>query len=167
MRYLSFVSLFVLMLTVSHGLCLSLALLRDGQPRMQLNSARSHLHPRVAPVRASLAAAPVRAHCGAAFLLNTVRPLVSVSLACHLRYADFCRMLRGSSPSLAMHRLLPNAARLLPLTCDASTFALPHLPGSSRAPSSPSLHALSSQARHWLEVRTIVFWTLTIASIST
>ena len=37
--------------------------------------------------------------------------------------------------------------------------SLPHLPWSSRAPNL-SLHALSSQACHLLEVRTIMFWTL-------
>ena len=36
-----------------HGLCLSHALLSDGHPRMQLNSARSGLRPR-APAKASL-----------------------------------------------------------------------------------------------------------------
>ena len=54
--------------------------------------------------------------------------------------------------SLAMHRLLLNASRLLRLTCDASTFAecceasLPHLPRSSRAPrtSEPSRSLISS-----------------------
>ena len=88
--------------------------------------------------------------------------------------AEYCETSceRLTCVSFAVCRLLPNASRLLPLTCDASTFAecceasLPHLPGSSRAPSSLSLHALSSQARHWLEVRTIVFWTLTIASMN-
>ena len=32
----------------------------------------------------------IRGHCGADFLLNTVRPLVTVSFASHLRYTDFC-----------------------------------------------------------------------------
>ena len=57
-------------------------------------------------------------------------------------------MLRGSSASLAMHRLLLNVARLHCLTCR----------GLHALPARLSLHALSSQAR--------LFWTLTISSMS-
>ena len=68
--------------------------------------------------------------CGSDFLPNSVRPPVSVSLA--------------------VYRLLQNASRLLCLTCR----------GLHALPARPSLRAPSSQARHLLEVRTIVFWTL-------
>ena len=135
--------------SVSHGLCLSLALLRGGHPRTQLNYERSRLRPRAAPVRASL-----RRQLSAECCETSCERLLCVSFS--------------------IYRLLLNASRLLRLTCDASTFAecseasRPHLPRSSRDRccccwgARLSLHALSSQARHWLEVRTIMFWTLTI-----
>ena len=55
-----------------------------------------------------------------------------------------------------MHRLLLNVARLLCLTCR----------GLHALPARLSLHTLSSQARQWLEVRTIMFWTLTISFLN-
>ena len=58
------------MCCASHGLCLSLALLRGGHPRMQLNSATW-----------SSSEGSSEPHYAAVFLLNTVRPPVSVSLA--------------------------------------------------------------------------------------
>ena len=82
------------------------------------------------------------------FLLKTARPPVSVSFAV---YRPLLNMLRGSPASLAMHQLLLNVARFLCLTCR----------GLRAPPARLSLHALSSQARHWLEFRTIMFWTLT------
>ena len=65
------------------------------------------------------------------------------------------------SASLAVNRLLLNAARPPCLNCDASTSAecsrLVCLTcrGLHVLPARLSLHALSSHARHWLEVRTI------------
>ena len=55
-----------------------------------------------------------------------------------------------------MHQLLLNVARLLCLTCR----------GLHVLPTRLSLDALSSLTRHWLEVRTIMFWTLTISSMN-
>ena len=60
-------------------------------------------------------------------------------------------MLRGSSASLAMHLLL-NSSRLLCLPCR----------GLHVLPARLGRHGLSSQTRHLLEVRTIMFWTLSI-----
>ena len=81
-------------------------------------------------------------HCGADFLLNTVRPPVSVSLSC------------------AVFRLLLNASRPLYLSSlrEASRAGcwLPEARLSFHAP---------SQARHWLKIRTIMFWTLRCCDI--
>ena len=98
--------------------------------------ASPRIHLNSASTRLRPRAAHVRASLRADFLLNTARPPVSVSLA--------------------LYRLLLNASRLPCLS----------YPGLHVIPARQSLHALSSQARHWLEVRTIVFWTLMSSSMN-
>ena len=80
---------------------------------------------------------------------------MSVSLASHLRFSDFC----FEAPPL--HLRCINFCWMLRASASLAAVFTRSLLLEARL----SLHALSSQARHWLEVRTIVFWTLTISSM--
>ena len=122
-------SLFAVRPPVSHLSLSSPALPRGDQSRMHLTSA-------------SRSSSELREpHCGADFLLNTVRPPVSVSLLCGIPTSAEC--FEASPP------LLPGASR--------AGCWLPQARLSFHAP---------SQARHWLKIRTIMFWTLRCCDIS-
>ena len=129
-RYLSFMSLSLPhVLSVSHGLCLSLALLAVEFCEISSSSEGCSCE--------SLTAAPT--FCWILGRPSHLRLICSFPTFAdcfeapptHLRCIDFCWMLRGFSSSLAAvftrSLLLLLGARLC-------------------------LHALSSQARHWLEV---------------
>ena len=145
MRYLSFLCLTCQAFQM--GCVFFLALLRGGHPRMQLNSLTSRLHPRAAPVRASLRRRLSAEHCE-----TSCERLTCVSFAVFPTSAE---CFEAPPPHLRCVDYLLKNAKLLCLTCR----------GLHALPARLSLHALSSQARHWLELHTIMFWTLTISSM--
>ena len=144
MRYLSFVSLFAPCAKwFTWAVSFSCTAARC-HPRMQLDCARSRLHPKAAPVRASLRRRLSAEHCETS----------CERLICGFPTSAEC--FDAPPPHLRCIDFLLNVAKLLCLICR----------GLQALPARLSLHALSSQARHWLEVRTIMFWTLTISSMN-
>ena len=124
------------MFIVPHGLCLSVCTATRATPRVHLNSASTR--PRAAPVIASLRRRLSAEYCETS----------CVHLLCSVPTSAEC--FEAPPPHLRCIDFLLNVARLLCLTCR----------GLHSLPARLSLHALSSQARRWFEVRTIMFFTI-------